>query len=55
MYDVAIVREKGDLQVRARRFEFRWSSGALGGRCLLQKMTPKIEMLDQLTFSDDNV
>lgn len=51
LYNVTIVREKWDLQVRAEHFEFEYTCSTLGAQLLLQKLEPRIEMLDQLTTS----
>lgn len=52
--NVVIVKEKGELQVRARNYQFVYTCQSLAGQVYLQELTPKIEMIDQLAFSADN-
>jgi hypothetical protein len=52
--NVVIIKEKGELQVRARNFQFVYTCQSLAGQVYLQDLTPKLEMVDQLAFSKDN-
>jgi hypothetical protein len=52
--NVVIIKEKGELQVRARNFQFVYTCQSLAGQVYLQDVTPKLEMVDQLAFSKDN-
>lgn len=51
LYDASIVREKWDLQVRAKNFEVVYKCASLGANFLLKQTEQKIQMLDQLTTS----
>lgn len=52
--NVVIVKEKGELQVRARNFQFIYTCQSRSGQVYLQELIPRIEMVDQLAFSKDN-
>jgi hypothetical protein len=52
--NVVIVKEKGELQVRARNFQFVYTCQSRSGQVYLQELSPKMEMVDQLAFSKDN-
>lgn len=51
LYDAWVVREKGDLQVRAKNFQIIYTSSTIGGNFLLKNVSPRIQGLDQLTTS----
>jgi hypothetical protein len=50
-YNIDVVVDKWELQVRATSFYVEFSCWDLGAQILLQDLFPKIEMLDQLTTS----
>ena len=53
-FDISIIREKWDLQRRAKYFQFRYTNASLWGKCTLQNLLPRIETLSELTFPTNN-
>lgn len=51
LYNLEIVREKWDLQIRAKYFLFGYLCWTLGAEILLQRLTPRVQMLSPLTTS----
>lgn len=54
LYNITLVREKWNLQVRAKYFKFRYTNTSLWWQILLQNLQPSMEMLSQLTTSTIN-
>lgn len=50
-YDLSIVREKGNLQVRAKYFQFIYLCSAIGANFLIKRLDTRIQWLDELTTS----
>lgn len=51
LYDTSIVREKGNLQVRAKNFDVVYTCSTLGSDFLLKNLELRVQLLDQLTTS----
>jgi hypothetical protein len=50
-YDLSIVREKGNLQVRAKYFEVIYLCSSIGAQFKLKRLDFRVQSLDQLTTS----
>jgi hypothetical protein len=50
-YDVSIVREKGNLQVRAKYFQVVYLCSSIGAQFKLKRLDFRTQALDQLTTS----
>lgn len=51
LYNTVIVRDKGYLRIKAKRFSFSYVSYESGSECLIQRLEPQMEQLHWLTTS----